>query len=180
MIFFSNRSPWGTNGDLIALSTMSVSQILRLNEQKNCELWKFLGMMELCCRRRPDRWIFLVFSDSTSVVLLVMGLEPRFSPVLASRSHLGVPRPRSTSDNLIKFVRGWPAHWDLTANLSLQFGFPTWSILCRLLWLVGCMFFPFIQTLVGFRIPLSFFLFWLIWFLYPLWNKTSKNTTFFL
>lgn len=38
MIFFSNRSPWGTNGDLIALSTMSVSQILRLNEQKNCEL----------------------------------------------------------------------------------------------------------------------------------------------
>ena len=159
---------------------MSVSQILRLNEQKNCELWKFLGMMELYCWRRPGRWIFLVASDSTRVVLLVMGLDPRFSPVLEPCSPLGVPTPRSTSDNLIKSVRGWPAHWDLIANLALQFGFPAWCVLCRILWLVGCMFFPFIQTLDGFRIPLSFFLFWLIRFLYPLWSKTSKNTTFFL
>lgn len=88
------------------------------------------------------------------------GARTTLLPVLASCSHLGVPRPRSTSDNLMKFVRG-DLHWDLTASLSLQFGFPTWSILCRILWLVGCMFLPSYRHLLA---SMSTFFLFFDWF----------------
>ena len=67
---------------------------------------------------------------------------------------------------LIKFVKGWPAHWDLTACLSLQFGFPASSVLCRILWLVGCMFFSLHTDTCWLPYPTFFLSFFLIGYLF--------------
>lgn len=140
---------------------MSVSQILRLNEQKTCELWKFFfEWWNFVAGGDPPDGSF-VFSRLHQLVLLVMGLE-----TIASHLCLHLQSPGSSKAEIHPRQSDEICQGDLHTGTSppaflCSLVFQHGPFLCRILWLVGCMFLPsYRHLLASISHFLSFFFDW--------------------